>query len=246
MPAQASTHTADSLDAPIRLVPARLWTGFAALALIVAAAVLWSVLATLPQHVGATGVIIHGGHAVTVSATASGSLSSVVVTPGTAVRRGQPLATFSAAGRRLLVGAPVDGTVIAVPARLGQPLLPGAPLVTIDPATESPRAVLLVTSPREASRLAPGQRVELAGSAAGALRGRVSVVAPYPSSAADVAARLGTANVPGRPRDGKPAWLVDVTLDARSAPTVPALSPVRASVLVDRVRPHKLVFGDVR
>jgi biotin carboxyl carrier protein len=247
MPARASTHTADSLDAPVRLVPARLWTGFAALALVVAGAVLWSVLATLPQHVSASGVILHGASAITVRATTAGSLASVVVTPGTTVQRGQPLATFRAGKRQLLVGSPVDGTVVGVPATPGQALLPGAPLVAIDPATASARAILLVRSPREASRLAAGQTVELAGSTAGArLRGRVSVVAPYPSSADDVAARLGTRDVPGLASDGKPTWLVDVALDARGAAALPALTPVSASVLVERIRPHRLVFGDLR
>jgi biotin carboxyl carrier protein len=231
----------ERLDQPVRLLSAKLWAGFAALALVVVAAAVWATVASLPQHVSARGVIVHGRGAVTVRATTAGSLAAFAVEPGSAVRRGQRIGTLATAGGKIPVRAPVNGTVMTFLTAPGRKLLPGAPLVAIDAVTRPARLVLLVSSPREVARLAPGQRVDFGGAAFG--RGRVAAVTPYPASDVDLLARFGTTNVPGA--NGKPDWLVDVTLDAPTAP-VPALAPVSARVLVDRVRPYRLVFGGSR
>jgi multidrug efflux pump subunit AcrA (membrane-fusion protein) len=242
MPAPLTTPAADRLDVPVRLLPARLWAGFAALALVVVAAAVWGTVATLPQHVSATGVILHGRSAVTVRATEAGSLSSLSVTPGTTVHRGRLLGTLTSDGVQVAVRAPVDGTVMSVLAAPGRRLEPGAALVAIDAVARPARAVLVVISPRTLARLAPGQHVDVAGAG----DGRVSSVTPYPASEVDLVSRFGTTEVPGIARDGKSTWLVDVALDEPLAQGVPALTPVRASVLVDRVRPYRLVFGGTR
>jgi biotin carboxyl carrier protein len=223
----------DGLDQPIRLLPARLWAGFAALALVVAAAAVWSTATTLPEHVSARGVIVHGTGPVTVRATTGGSLSSVTVAPGATVHRGQPLATLALGHRTVALRAPADGIVMTLLATPGRRLLPGAPVVAIDAVTRPARAVLFVTSPRELARLEPGQRVDVAAVGSG----RVVSLTQYPASAVDLVARFGTADLPNA--DG--AWLVDVALD--SPQPAPALAPVRARVLVGRVRPYRLVFG---
>ena len=49
------------LNQPVRLLSAKLWAGFAALALVVAAAAVWATVASLPQHVSARGVIVQAG-----------------------------------------------------------------------------------------------------------------------------------------------------------------------------------------
>ena len=236
MPAPVTTHVADRLDQPVRLLPARLWAGFAALALVVVAGVVWSTMTTLPEHVSAHGVIVHGSGAVTVRATASGSLSSLAVAPGASVHRGQLLAVLARPHRTIAVRAPVDGRVMTLLAAPGRKLLPGAPLVAIDAVARPARAVLFVDSPRELARLARGQHVDVAAVGGG----RVVSVAPYPASAVDLVARFGTAEVAAGS-----AWLVDVALDA-PAQDLPALAPVSARVLVDRVRPYRLVSGGTR
>jgi pyruvate/2-oxoglutarate dehydrogenase complex dihydrolipoamide acyltransferase (E2) component len=193
-------------------------------------------MTTLPEHVSARGVIVHGGGAVTVRATGSGSLSSLAVSPGAPVHRGQLVATLARAHRTIAVHAPVDGRVMTLLASPGGKLLPGAPLVAIDAVARPARAVLFVDSPRELARLAPGQHVDVAAIGGG----HVVSIAPYPASAVDLVARFGTADVAGGS-----TWLVDVALDAPSQ-DVPALAPVSARVLVGRVRPYRLVFGGSR
>jgi len=229
------------LNQPVRLLSAKLWAGFAALALVVAAAAVWATVASLPQHVSARGVIVHGRGAITVRATTAGSLASFAVEPGSTVRRGQRIGTLVAPEGKIPVRAPVNGTVMTLLTAPGRKLLPGAPLVAIDAVTQPARLVLLVSSPREVARLVPGQRVDFGGATFAS--GRVASVTPYPASGIDLLSRFGTANVPGA--DGKPDWLVDVTLDSPTTP-VPALAPVSARVLVDRVRPYRLVFGGSR
>jgi hypothetical protein len=242
MPAPLTTPAADRLDQPVRLLPARLWAGFAALALVVVATVIWGTVATLPQHVSATGVILHGPNAVIVRATDAGSLSSLAVAPGTRVENGSLIGTLSSGGRQIEVRAPVGGTVMSVLATPGRGLEPGAALVSIDAVARPARAVLVVTSPRTLARLAPGQHVDVPGAG----DGRVNSVTPYPASRVDLLARFGTTDVPGIGEAGKSTWLVDVALDEPTVQAVPALTPVSASVLVDRVRPYRLVFGASR
>ena len=244
MPAPVPTHVTDRLDAPVRLLSARLWAGFAALALVVVGIAVWGTVATLPEHVSARGVILHGDAAVTVRSTAAGSLASLAVAPGAPVHRGEVLGTLAGAGGRVALRAPVDGVVMSVLAVPGRRLLPGAPLVAIDASARPARAVLFVSSARTIARLAPGQRVDLGGAVFGS--GRIGSITPYPVSSANVVARFGTADIPGVARAGGPTWLVDVSLDRASARAVPALSPVSASVLVDRIRPYRLVLGGSR
>src|SRR6201999_4587789 len=96
--------------------------------------------------------------------------------------------------------APADGTVMSLLATPGTALLPGAPVVTIDPPRPPPRVVLLGTSPVELARLAPGQQVDLAGIAGG---GKVASITPDAASTADLIARFGTADV----ATGTQTWL---------------------------------------
>jgi biotin carboxyl carrier protein len=229
------------LNQPVRLLSAKLWAGFAALALVVAAAAVWATVASLPQHVSAPGVIVHGHGAVTVRAGSAGSLASFAVEPGATVHRGELLGTLAGAGGKIPVRAPVNGTVMSFLTAPGRKLLPGAPLVAIDAVTRPARLVLLVDSPREVARLAPGQRVDFGGATFGT--GRIASVTPYPASDVDLLARFGTTSLPGAA--GKPDWLVDVTIDSPASPA-PALAPVSARVLVDHVRPYRLVFGSSR
>jgi hypothetical protein len=46
------------LDQPVRIVGARLWAGFLALALFVGVAVVWGTFGSLPRHLSLTGVVI--------------------------------------------------------------------------------------------------------------------------------------------------------------------------------------------
>ena len=170
MPAPVPTHVTDRLDAPVRLLSARLWAGFAALALVVVGIAVWGTVATLPEHVSARGVILHGDAAVTVRSTAAGALASLAVAPGAPVHRGEVLGTLAGAGGRVALRAPVDGVVMSVLAVPGRRLLPGAPLVAIDASARPARAVLFVSSARTIARLAPGQRVDLGGAVACARR----------------------------------------------------------------------------
>jgi hypothetical protein len=243
MPTRApapATPIVDRLDVPVRLLPARLWAGFAAFAALVLAAVVWAVAATLPEHVSAGGVTLNGGSLVAARAPAAGSLASVSVSAGTRVTRGEPIGALSQGARVVPVRAPVTGTVATLLAVPGQQLESGAPLADIDQTAQPPRAVMFVTSVRDLAQLAPGDTVEVTG--ATVARGRVLSITPYPASADDLVARFGTTQVPGLHLAGKPVWLVDVGLSSRG-PAPPALAPISATVLVGHQHPYQLVFG---
>ena len=242
MPAQG-TAVADRLDAPVRLLPTKLWAGFAALAVAVGAAAVWATAATLPQHVSTAGLIVHGRAVVSARAPLDASVVSVAVTPGQTVRRGARIATLRADGVDVDVTAPAGGTVMSLLAAPGTAVRPGSAMATIDATGRPAHAVLLVHSAVELARLAPGQHVDVAGVPG---EGRVRAVTPYPASRADLAARFGTADLPAEGDPGAATWLVDVALDPSAGAVGPALAPVSAKVLVGSVRPYRLVFGGSR
>lgn len=239
-PPTTTTPISDRLDVPVRLLPARLWAGFAAFAVLVLATVVWAIVATLPEHVSARGVTLDGAALVAARAPSAGSLASLSVTAGARVTRGEPIGALSHAGRMVPLRAPVTGTVANLLASPGQHVLTGAALAEIDPAAESPRAILFVTSVGDLAQLAPGDNVEVTG--ATLARGRVLSATPYPASEADLTARFGATQVPGLPSLGTPTWLVDVQLSGQAS-AVPALAPISATVLVGRQHPYQLVFG---
>ncbi len=249
--ATQGVYAADHLDQPIRVLSGRLWAAALALVVLIGAGTAWAVVGTLPHHLSARGVLVHGRGPLAAAAPKAGALLSVTVGSGEQVHRDQVVAIVATPDGPTPVHAPADGAVMNVVAVPGQQLDAGAAVVLVDPGadprTAPAQAVLFVTSREELSSLQPGQQTHLA-LAGGVLAGHISAVAGYPSSAAELVSRFGSQRVPGVDA-GRDVWLVEVGIDAAGAEIgaqIPAMSPVAASILISRDHPLRVLFGQRR
>lgn len=105
-----------------------------------------------------------------------------------------------------LVRAPMAGRVVALRAEPGQPVVAGAPLLTIAPGAAQLQAILFA-SPQVVGLVRPGQRVRLMYDA--------FPVARF-GARAGVVTRVSTAAVPVNETDGPTRYRVEVALDRQT------------------------------
>ncbi|MQA74995.1 MAG: HlyD family efflux transporter periplasmic adaptor subunit [Solirubrobacterales bacterium] len=193
----AVPRTAEALDDTVETTTTRAWIALAAIAVLVAAGLAWSLVARLPQQTVATAVVDQRGETYDVVARAAGSVR-VTVAPGTRVARGQELGrltpfpgdTSGAPRAPRPVVAPVAGTVGEILVGDGAGVSAGELLTTITPGSADGRVRSVVTyvPASEAALYTPGDTVSVAVSnlAAGATR----VVDATVSSVSEVPSRL--------------------------------------------------------
>lgn len=236
------------LDRPVRLIGGRLWLAAAALLLAVGAGTAWGVAGSLPHTLVLHGVLARGPAPVVARASAPGSVLRVLVMPGSRVAQGQTLAVLAGGpdgsrGTTELV-APDAGTVTAVLTGPGGTLVPGTGVVALNPATGPATVRLFVDSPGRLDRLRLGQRV-LVPLRGGAVRLRITSMAPYPSRADSLVGTLPVP-VPGVPTGGTPVWTVYAEPDGPStALNAAAATPVAVDASVDlgARHPYQVLFG---
>lgn len=86
----------DGLDKAIEAAPPRYWIGFLAAFGIVAAAVVWGIVGTIPTRVSADGILLNRGSEVfTATAESNGRLVDIVAEYGTHVEQGDILAVIN-------------------------------------------------------------------------------------------------------------------------------------------------------
>jgi len=240
-PDQAPRRQADRLDQPIRVLSGQLWAGLLALAVVAAGTVVWGVLGDIPQRVSASGVLVGASGVKVAQSSVSGSVVSVAVPTGATVVAGQRLATVEGAHGQAAVRSPVAGTVVDTLAVPGQSVQAGTPLAIVEPTGEVDRALLFVAA-AQVAELQTGDRVTIGVGAAQLLEGTVSDVNPVPLSRIDVTDQLGTAEAPGLPTGGSPAF--EIVADLMKPPrALPAFAEVDASILVGSQRPYEVLVG---
>ncbi|MFC4535348.1 hypothetical protein [Sphaerisporangium dianthi] len=230
----------ERIDQLVSTVRTKAWLAAVALILVAACAASWAWFGQVRDVVTGTGVLVVGGGPVPVTASVSGSLAEVLVRPGQEVTPTTPLAVLAdARGRRHVVTGTASGRVLRTAAP-GTPLAAGGAVAAVDPAAGPLRALLLVGRERLGA-LAPGQPVAFAGdgAGAGALRGRVSAVDPYPASGELLRPLFGEA----LRADGR--YLVTVDVDGQAWPGA-TLTPVSGEITVAVVRPVDALFNGGR
>src|SRR5687768_13449091 len=79
----------EQLDLLMEVTSPRTWLALTALALLLATAVTWGFVGTIPTQVEAQGVLIKAGGLFDIFAQGSGMVTEVLVTEGDLVKRGQ-------------------------------------------------------------------------------------------------------------------------------------------------------------
>ncbi|MFD7639872.1 HlyD family efflux transporter periplasmic adaptor subunit [Kitasatospora sp. NPDC059795] len=239
--ARAAAVLEPGLDQPVRLIGARLWLAGVALLLAVGAGTGWAVWGTLPNTLTVHAVAAHGTAPVRVAATHTGSLLAFSVRPGQPVTAGQLLAQVTGPdGTTTELTAPATGTVSALLAAPGAQLAPGTPVLALDPADAPATVRLLLTDPKDAAKLAPGQQVLVPVPGGGAVHAVIDRIDPMPVRADTLDGTLPVA-VPGLPTGPAPVWLAYAHLPQDTRLTGPLALDVRVDL--GSRHPYQAVLG---
>jgi HlyD family secretion protein len=89
-------HTSpDGLDATLEITTVRGWVALAAFGAVLLAALIWGVIGRIPEAVLGQGIMVSAGGVYRVQTSGAGRIDSVLVSPGTRVRRGQTIALLA-------------------------------------------------------------------------------------------------------------------------------------------------------
>lgn len=183
---------AAEVDNQLPLVSRRSWLLLVGVGVLVAALFLWASLTPSVTSIAAPGRITAAPGAIPVVAPAGGVLAAELVTVGSVVTPGQPVATLRTADGDIPVQAIGGGTVWQVLATTGEAVSAGTTVITLLPPGSDTSALLAIPE-TQAISVRPGMTVDLI--AGGQVRGEVTAVsAPLP--AADAGQRTGLALSP--------------------------------------------------
>jgi hypothetical protein len=175
----------EQLDEVMQITTPKGWLALIALALLIAAIVLWGLLGTVPITVSGTGVFTREGAFVTVSSPAQGQLK-LLVDLGATVDPGQVIAVVGTSQ----ISSPIAGRVLRFFADDSSDVAAGATLLAVESTDDetNPLEVVVFVPPVDGARLSAGMEVQIAPASVhreefGFILGVVSAVNSTPSSA---------------------------------------------------------------
>jgi hypothetical protein len=214
----------EQLDLVFKRTTGQVWFGVLGLAALVAALVIWGVIAQRTVTVAAPVVLSPESGLYPVGELAGGLVVQMDLSEGDRVLAGDTMAVVAIAELgETAVSAPIDGVVVAVDTAVGRVNLQGDPMFLLAPLDEDPVA-LAVVSATDLNSLAVGQEATVLIGAVnpqtfGGLRADVRTIGQVPMSRA----RLG--DVLGGPVQAAAALqrgpLYEVVLELRSDPATP-------------------------
>lgn len=194
-PALQALINADDERPRIRLVPPRRWLTALAVVAVVAAGVLYAVIATMRSPVNGLALINGGGFSV-ITLPEDATVSAGERTPGDRVTKGQELATATTStGKMLRLEAPIDGILMADTSLGGASTLTEGTTVFVIAADTSAEPTVEVLLPGlEATAITSGQvavgsRAWVEPAGVEPIECSITRVSPYPI-AGDVAASI--------------------------------------------------------
>jgi multidrug resistance efflux pump len=202
----------------------RTWLGVLGIALLLAAGILWTAVAKQTITTDAPTVIVPPSGIFTAGEFQAGTVTSVLVHQGQAVRSGQVLGRLQALGAPTLqsVASPVAGIVLAVEAGAGNVKTAGSPMFLLAPSV-APMAIALVPS-AQVSQLAVGQSAEVtvngvAPDRYGKAVGRVVAIGPVPVTDQRLEQLTGDTSLVGLARTMGPTREVRIALTPAHTPS---------------------------
>jgi multidrug efflux pump subunit AcrA (membrane-fusion protein) len=202
----------------------RIWLGILGLVILLAAAVLWTAVATEEVIATAPAVLVPRAGLFVAGSSQGGVVTSVRVAPGAVVRRGQVLATVAHGGAGATAGvlSPIDGRVVEVNVRSGDPSPPGAQLFLIAPRT--PPLIVGLYPAAQVSQLAVGQPAEVAVNGVatdryGSAVGKIVAISPIPVTSQRLTQLTGDSSLVGVISRLGPAREIDIALTPAPTPS---------------------------
>lgn len=217
---------------PTREVAARLpvtdrpsWLVLAALALLVAAGVVWAVFGSAPDVVAGRGMAVPSQGFVEVGTEIQGTVMDVIVAPGERVKAGDTVARIRTDAGVKIIGTPVAGRVATVLVRQGGITDRGTAIVTIEPSDSELEVVAFVPA-------GPGKRIvqgmdahvglaSVPRSQYGMIVGTVEAVSPVPVSPERVILLVG-GNASLTEYFTSQGPILEVTVSLKTDPSTPS------------------------
>jgi multidrug efflux pump subunit AcrA (membrane-fusion protein) len=241
----------EQLDQLITAPPLYAWAALLAVSLILIAAFVWSLTATVPTQVSGQGIFLRGGQTIQVAAPVAGQVAAMVIREGDDVQAGQVVATvrsMSSSGSSLVdVTAASAGRVIELLSGAGSVVAAGDSLALLED-TSRPLQVVAYLAPADAARVAPGLRAEVLPAAGtdqlpGAWQGTVAAVADYPATQASLLHVLGSDLLAAQfSAGGAPVQVtIDLSEGVRAAGPLPTVgSGALCSVVITVAEHHPI------
>lgn len=258
----------EQLDKALTVTSAYSWIALAAVTLIVVATIVWSIIGTIPVTVTTAGIVASPVSTNAVYTPESGSVTSVLVYPGSALRIGDPVASYKTGnGDVKTIYSDQVGTVTEVLAKSGDAITQGNDIIRVSPKANSDQIIVCYVQLSDAKKIKRGMQVSVSLSSAesqtyGHMLARVINIDSYVSSNRGMAYVLGTDNnlASTFQRDG--GAVVAVTCELYPDPTtasgyywsndkgakldVTNGALVSAKVIVEEVRPITKLFSKLK
>jgi hypothetical protein len=187
--ALARLRSPEELDMPIRLARPRGWLILAALAAVVVAGGVWSVVGGLPHDLAAPGILTYPEGSFSLQSPIAGQVVDVFVHEGDGVAFGSPVLNVQTGSGVQIVRAVSSGRVSVLSVKVGSVVAVGANLATVERLEDQGEEMVAVLyAPGDSGPMIPlGAKVDLTVQSVpaqqfGVLRGHVVDVGKSPES----------------------------------------------------------------
>jgi multidrug efflux pump subunit AcrA (membrane-fusion protein) len=182
--AMKKASSPEQLDELIQVTDATGWLALITLTVLILVALVWGILGSIPTNTTGQGVFIRGGGFIGVDAPVAGELREINVTIGEVVVRGQRIGRIGGD----TIPSPYAGRVAQILVDKGDQLSIGAPILSLEDKDAEMRAVAFIAL-ADAKKILPGMKAQIAPSTVkkedfGAIMGKISSVAQFPSTSA--------------------------------------------------------------
>src|SRR5262249_13326044 len=174
----------EQLDQLLRVTSPRGWLALLGVGLLIGAAVVWSLLGSIPATIAGEGILIRGEGVQLIDAPLSGQLTKILVKAGDLIQANQVVATMNGDSGSIEIRSARPGRVLELRASEGTFVQAGTALVSFELAQEDLEVVLYL-QPADGKKVSPGMEVQISPStvssqAYGVLIGTVKSVSDFP------------------------------------------------------------------
>lgn len=192
----------EQLDHMMRITNPAGWLALLALAVLISAAIVWSIFGSIPTRISGQGILIAPGGISNVISLSGGQITDIYVDVGEIVQAGQVVARVAEEGKTILtpVASPQGGRVLEIKLKEGDLIGSGASIISLEPFEEDGHIELIAIvylPPSEGKNVKPGMQVQVAPSTVkheeyGFLLGHVVSVSAFPATRQGMLRVLGS------------------------------------------------------
>jgi hypothetical protein len=251
----------DQLDQLMQVTSPRGWIALAAFALLLFAALLWSLFGTVTNTIDGQGVLLRENGLQPLPAPEGGVVTRFLARSGDRVEKGEPLVRLTPPGQKpLRIDSPFNSRLLSRIAKEGESVKTGAPLLMLENLDE-PLLARLYIPVSQGYQVEAHMRVQVWPASVrkdefGFLLGRVVSASRFPITRQELTERLENEDLARQLTTGEPKLqiLVELIADPRTTsgyqwsttagPPLELISgtPCQGRIIISEQRPIHLVF----